>query len=50
VGAFKARLFQPLVNNIRYKFIFWEEKLFSMMERIQLINSVIVDLLSLSGL
>jgi len=48
VEAPKARFFQPFVDKIHNKLASWKGKLLSMMRRIQLVNSKIVDLFSYS--
>ena len=46
VGFSKARFLQPLVDKVIYKLVSWKGKSLSMMERIELVNSMIYSSLS----
>lgn len=48
VGAPKSHFLQPLANKVRLKLTSWKGKTLSMMDRIQLVNSVITGFLSYS--
>ena len=48
VGAPKCRFLQPLANKVKLKLAYWKVKSLSMMDQIQLVNTVIIRFLTYS--
>jgi len=48
VGAPKSHFLQPLTNKVKLKLASWKGKFLSMMGRIQLVNTVITEILAYS--